>query len=201
VNGFERRKEQKKESIRRAALELFMLYGFKKVSINDIAGKAGVSPVTIYNHFGSKDELVREVVKMQLFEMMEKYRAIINGEGSFPEKLETIVFDKTEIASGFRGELATVVLRDDPEMKRFVDEEVMQTSTRMTLDLFEEGKKEGYVSSELSQETLVIFLELFRNGIAASTRLFENMESYPRLVRELNQLILYGLIGNKKPSS
>jgi len=141
------------------------------------------------------------VVKMQLFEMMEKYRAIINGEGSFPEKLETIVFDKTEIASGFRGELATVVLRDDPEMKRFVDEEVMQTSTRMTLDLFEEGKKEGYVSSELSQETLVIFLELFRNGIAASTRLFENMESYPRLVRELNQLILYGLIGNKKPSS
>ncbi len=201
MNGFERRKEQKKESIRRAALELFMLYGFKKVSINDIAGKAGVSPVTIYNHFGSKDELVREVVKMQLFEMMEKYRAIINGEGSFPEKLETIVFDKTEIASGFRGELATVVLRDDPEMKRFVDEEVMQTSTRMTLDLFEEGKKEGYVSSELSQETLVIFLELFRNGIAASTRLFENMESYPRLVRELNQLILYGLIGNKKPSS
>ena len=53
MDGFNRRKEQKKESIRRAALELFKVYGFKKVSINDIASKAGVSQVTIYNHFGS----------------------------------------------------------------------------------------------------------------------------------------------------
>ncbi|MBM4448805.1 MAG: TetR family transcriptional regulator, partial [Chloroflexi bacterium] len=40
MNGFERRKEQKKDSIRQAALELFQAYGFKKVSINDIAQKA-----------------------------------------------------------------------------------------------------------------------------------------------------------------
>ena len=51
MDGFERRKEQKKESIRRAALELFQNYGFKKVSVNDIAERAGVSQVTIYNGF------------------------------------------------------------------------------------------------------------------------------------------------------
>ena len=50
MDGFERRKEQKKESIRRAALELFQSYGFDKVSLNDIARRARVSHVTIYNH-------------------------------------------------------------------------------------------------------------------------------------------------------
>ena len=48
MDGFERRKEQKKEDIRRAALALFQSYGFKKVSIDEIARKAGVSQVTIF---------------------------------------------------------------------------------------------------------------------------------------------------------
>ena len=47
MDGFERRKEQKKESIRRAALELFQNYGFKKVSVNDIAERAGVSQIEL----------------------------------------------------------------------------------------------------------------------------------------------------------
>jgi len=71
MDGFDRRKEHKKESIVRAALELFQTYGFKKASINEIAHKAGVSQVTIYNHFGSKEGLVREVVKKLYIDILQ----------------------------------------------------------------------------------------------------------------------------------
>ena len=57
LDGFTRRKEQSKEDIRRAAWELFSQFGVMKVSIADIARKAGVSQATIYNHFGSKEAL------------------------------------------------------------------------------------------------------------------------------------------------
>jgi len=197
VNGFKRRKEQKKESIRRAALELFKTYGFKKVSINDIAYRAGVSPVTIYNHFGSKDELIRDVVKAQFMGMMEKYRAIIDGEGSFPEKLEAIVFDKAEVVSQFQGELAQTVLQDDPEMQKLVETILLQGGYQMTLDLLEEGKREGYVSTELPKEALVIYLDILRKGISANVDSMTSVESYADLVRELNRLFLYGLVGNR----
>ena len=63
MDGFERRKEQSKEDIRRAAEELFSKFGADKVSVNDIARKAGVSQATIYNNFGSKDELVHDYRK------------------------------------------------------------------------------------------------------------------------------------------
>jgi len=43
MDGFARRKEQSKEDIRRAAEELFSRFGADKVSVNDIARKAGVS--------------------------------------------------------------------------------------------------------------------------------------------------------------
>jgi AcrR family transcriptional regulator len=55
VNGFTRRKEQSKDDIRKAAIELFSQFGIEKVNISDIARKAGVAQATIYNNFGSKD--------------------------------------------------------------------------------------------------------------------------------------------------
>jgi len=42
--------------------KLFSQFGVEKVSIVDIARKAGVSQATIYNNFGSKEALVREFV-------------------------------------------------------------------------------------------------------------------------------------------
>jgi DNA-binding transcriptional regulator YbjK len=49
MNGFERRKEQSREDIRRAAEQLFSRFGTDRVSVNDIAREAGVSQATIYN--------------------------------------------------------------------------------------------------------------------------------------------------------
>ena len=195
MNGFERRKERKKESIQRAALELFQTHGFKKVSIKDIAGKAGVSPVTIYNHFGSKDRLVREVVKTQLSGMMDKYRAIIDGEGSFPEKLEAIVFDKAETASRFQGELAQAAFQNDPEMMQFIDTLMQQDAVQMMIDLFEDGKREGYVNTKLSREAFLLWIELLRRGISASSDLLADIKPDTEFYRELNYLFVHGLMG------
>jgi AcrR family transcriptional regulator len=194
MNGFERRKEQKKESIIRAALELFMQYGFKKVSINDVAVKANVSPVTIYNHYGNKDTLVYEVIRYQLGSMMENYKRIIYGDGTFSEKIREIVFDKVEVASQFRGELASMTLRDNGVLKKSVYNEFEQEAMNMTLDLFKEGKREGFLGKDISERTLIIYLDILKSGIANSTRLYTDEESYPRIVRELNELIIYGLV-------
>ena len=194
MDRFERRKEQKKESIRRAALELFKTYGFKKVTINDIAHKAGVSQVTIYNHFGSKDELVRAVVKEQFLSLLEKVREIMKEERPFPEKLENIVFDKTEIASQYQGELLQTALQNDPEMQRWFESLWQQDINQLTIDLVEEGKRQGYISPERSQEALLLYLEILRRGVFASSDLLANIEPDVGLFRELNFLFIYGLM-------
>ena len=195
MNGFERRKEQKKESIRRAALELFKAYGFKKVTINDIAHKAGVSQVTIYNHFGSKDELVRDVVKGQYLGLLEKVREIMKEEIPFPEKLENIVFDKTELASQYQGELLQTALQNDPELQQWLESLWQQDINQLTIDLVEEGKRQGYINPARSQEALMLYLEILRRGVFASSDMLANIEPDIGLFRELNFLFIYGLIG------
>ena len=198
MNGFERRKEQKKESIRRAALELFQVHGFKKVSINDIASKAGVSQVTIYNHFGSKDELVHDIVKAVFLSYIEKYRAIIKGEKSFAEKLESMVFEKTDLASQYHGEWIQTVVQSYPEIQQFIETVWQQEVNQLMIDFFEEGGKQGYVNPELSQEALLLYLEILRKGVFASSSLIAKTENSEKLMRDLISLSLYGLVGKKE---
>jgi AcrR family transcriptional regulator len=195
MNGFERRKQQKKENIRQAALELFKLHGFEKVSISDIAHKAHVSHVTIYNHFGTKEELVREILKTLLLDMLEKYRAIVKGEKSFLEKLEIIVFDKTEIASQFQGELLQSAARSDPAIQNFIESLWQREINQLTLDFIEEGQRAGHVNQELSPEVILAYFEILRKGMFASSELLANTVRNAESARDLVSLIHYGLMG------
>jgi len=195
MNGFERKKEQKKWVILEAALELFKVHGFKKVSISDIAHKADVSQVTIYNHFGSKDGLIREVVKALLLRILDKAREIIREDKSFPEKLEAIVFDKTKIASEYHGELMQTALQSNPEMRNWIESWWQGDARRLTIDLIEEGKRQGYINPQQPEEAVVLYLEILRRGVFASPDLLANMKPDLELYRELNHLFIYGLVG------
>ena len=196
MNGFERRKGKKKESIRRASMDLFKTFGFRKVSINDIASKAGVSPATIYNHFGSKEELVRDVVKRLMLDTMERYWAIIDSEKPFLEKLELIIFDKTELSRQYEGELIQAVASNDPEIQEFV-ESIYQQAVKRQVNFLEEGKRLGYVNPELSQEAILLYFDILRKGFLAHPELFASPEHNAELVRDLASLYLYGLMGKK----
>ena len=63
----------KKEQIIESARELFTRYGYKKVSMNEIAEEAGVTKKTVYSYFKDKDELLRYF----LLEEKEKLSNII----------------------------------------------------------------------------------------------------------------------------
>ena len=42
--------------------ELFGQYGFKSITMDDIARRAGISKKTLYMHFANKNEVVNESV-------------------------------------------------------------------------------------------------------------------------------------------
>lgn len=54
---------ENKERIRKEAHALMMQYGIRSVSMDDIAGKLGISKKTIYQYFEDKDELVMSMIE------------------------------------------------------------------------------------------------------------------------------------------
>ena len=53
----------KRAAILAAAKRLFVQQGFEGVSMDQIAGEAGVSKLTVYSHFGDKEGLFAEAVR------------------------------------------------------------------------------------------------------------------------------------------
>lgn len=54
---------EKRASILKAAGDLFMKNGFGGATMDDVALRAGVSKLTVYNNFGTKEALFFEVIK------------------------------------------------------------------------------------------------------------------------------------------
>lgn len=63
---------EKAEAIMIAAGQLFIQNGFSNVTMDTIAKKAGVSKLTVYNHFGSKDELFNTVIRTECASQINK---------------------------------------------------------------------------------------------------------------------------------
>ena len=59
----------KKEQIIEVARQLFHKYGFKKVSMDEIAKEAGVTKKTIYSYFKSKEELLEYFIQEEIVNM------------------------------------------------------------------------------------------------------------------------------------
>src|ERR1700741_3205477 len=51
-----------KESIKRAAQELFRKFGYHKTSVNEIAKKAKIAKATIYKYFDSKEDVLHSLL-------------------------------------------------------------------------------------------------------------------------------------------
>jgi len=82
--------QAKRHSIIEAASRRFFEDGFAATPIEQVAADAGVSKVTIYNHFGDKRGLFTAAVELECEKMRGYFSIEETIEGSIRERLETI---------------------------------------------------------------------------------------------------------------
>lgn len=61
---------EKRAAILAAAKALFIRNAFAGTSMDAIAAEAGVSKLTVYSHFGDKDNLFREVIRARIEDLL-----------------------------------------------------------------------------------------------------------------------------------
>ncbi|MGE8064428.1 TetR/AcrR family transcriptional regulator [Pseudomonas sp. NPDC089569] len=79
----ERQKEQRRQLIADAALELFKTHGFMATTLEQIANQAGVSAPTVVNYFGGKQEILLALLKEPDQQAMREARSRLD-ENSDP---------------------------------------------------------------------------------------------------------------------
>jgi AcrR family transcriptional regulator len=68
-----------------------------------VAKRAGVSQVTVFNHFGDKHGLIEAAVARIADAKVDEYRRALLSDGPWPERLRSIIKDKGRVLRGLEG--------------------------------------------------------------------------------------------------
>lgn len=196
MNGYQRRSEAKKQSILKAALELFQQYGMNKVTVRDIAGRAGVSHVTVYKHFHDKIDIMHQVIKMQSLSVLERLREIMAADIPLEEKLNTLIFQRAQMAAQSKRNQIFRIIANDPELKDYFVSVWQKEISRVELALLEEGIRKGYAHTRVTKETMQLYMEIIRDGLLSDESRLVEVLSDEKTVKELHYIVLHGLIKN-----
>lgn len=171
MNGFERRKQEKIKDILAAAHELFRKDGIENVKITDIAEKANVSKVSIYNYFGSKEELARQVIFDYMDKKAEDFKTFMSTDLSFKDKynlmLKVNMDSVDELTDGSTEGLFSNDLLQSPQILKFMQEYGENRIKPLFIELIEQGKREGEIDSSIETESIVMYIQTI-NGILSS---------------------------------
>lgn len=76
-----------KERIQQKAKELFLRYGFRSITMDEIAGQLGISKKTVYHFFEDKDSLVEAVMQKEMNYMHDQCLTQIHEAGNAIEEV------------------------------------------------------------------------------------------------------------------
>lgn len=193
MDGFQRRREQKKKDILEAALGLFLEYGIQKVSISEIATKAAVSQVTIYNYFESKHKLVHDVFIYYVNKAYADMEKIIYSDLPLTKKIEQIIFNKKEVAKQIHEEFYQYIMKEYADNDSYIEKVFAEKALPLFNRLFSEGREQGLIDESLSDQALLFYIQMLKEYM-------QKEDVYHRilpLTEEITKIFFYGIVGKK----
>ncbi|MDR1599094.1 MAG: TetR/AcrR family transcriptional regulator [Oscillospiraceae bacterium] len=194
MDGFVKRRNDKKDSIVRAAMELFVQYGFERVTMTEIAEKARVSKVSIYNFFESKDNLRRVIAQDIMDASLARTAEIVRSDVCFDEKIREYLSRRTVYAEHGVYNFFFEAVEGDGTLRRRLDE-FSAANELLILQLIKEGKDAGRLAPNISNDAIEIYIDIFQSYVLCLGK--EKLNRYkvtPALTSEINQLFLDGLL-------
>lgn len=194
MNQYQKTTEKKKQAIIQAALQLFKEKGFKDTSIKSIAEAAEVSPVSIYNYFGSKDNLVALCVNDLFEEITQQAEDILNSNLDFKTKLDHAFALCQEKMSQQISDYFQDKLVEDSVFSTLLTKAITAKKRDIYRAYIKVGKEEGLIAEDLSTELILNVMDAL-NGMGNQIADSDNLETE---VEQIHQIFLYGIFGKKK---
>ncbi len=152
--------EEHKEDLTRkriidVATKHFLDYGYKKVTMDEIADALGMSKKTLYQFFPSKYELFNAIADEKICTINNFINQIIESQDiSFIDKVHAII----KCVSNEHHQMRPVALLDIqksvPEIwKKIMDIQKEHIAVKFTL-LMEIGKQQGYIKTEIPTDII-----------------------------------------------
>jgi AcrR family transcriptional regulator len=190
--------KDKKQRIIDAALLLFkQTHDVKKVSIETIAKQAKVSPTTIYNNFGTRENLIYESIKELMKDNIERNRNIINSDIPFPNKIAGVMSSKMDLTASLNSEILEKIIRQDESISPLIADVYKNEIRPLWIKMMSDGKKEGYIDESLNEKVLLIYLDTIKAGLSINKDLWNDFTNKIEIMKQMTSIMFYGFLKKK----
>ncbi len=179
--------ELKDEQIIKSAKKLISKYGFKKVSMDEIANDAGVTKKTVYSYFSSKEELLNIIIKQELDKMKKELEKYEKETGDFFEGIHEGIFNLLKFRR--KNDLFKILIEESEVFRNDKLKECLSIIEKNVMDYIKsklvDANEKGYIS--VKNVDVMTFL-IYKMYIAL---MFEWSDSYKKLdEQEITDTIL-----------
>jgi TetR/AcrR family transcriptional regulator, cholesterol catabolism regulator len=153
----ERKKEETRTRIFRAAIRLFRDRGFESTTVDEITERADVAKGTFFNYFPRKESVLAYLSELRLDEAMESASAILESTQSARQKLLELMTTAVEVYESDR-ELSRFVMVNLIQRAFGPEEEVSQRWQKLVVRFIEHGQATGELRRDLDPERAALVL-------------------------------------------
>ncbi len=184
------------QQILETASGLYLKYGLKKVTMDDISKAIGKSRTTIYYYYKNREEVFQAVLDNLIKEVIAEINFKMSEKISFEEKIHAFCISKVktseERSSFFRAIEAGM---DAEERSKHITEahnRMMEAEKKLLLKVFSASINTNEIPtiSVTEQETIIFILQSSIRGIRRELGLKNNFESLNKTVDTLTSMVI-----------
>ncbi|WP_256719215.1 TetR/AcrR family transcriptional regulator [Paenibacillus odorifer] len=181
----------------KTTMEMLKNWEPKRLRIADIAKEAGVSQVTIYNYFGSKEALLSESFKDFVQKEIQEFEDYIYQEHSLKEIIGYILTMERETYSGLSPATVKELMVEDQEMFHYIEERYANDILPVLVKMVEDGKARGEISNKVSTKGILSLMGMYMRNAGELLDEASRQEDMDAFIEEAIHIFFYGICGKE----
>ena len=158
-----KQQELKRKLLMEQAERLFMEKGYKAVTMEEVAAAAGISKMTIYNQYHSKENLFTEICLEMVRHYNDKVEKAVWQQKSTFERLR-VYFEVGQKAADDYSPAFIKDFYDLPYLIKRVSDYKKETTLQILWDILDEGARAGEIR-EVERPFMVRLLDVLTAGM------------------------------------
>lgn len=188
--------EQKLQEIINASLKTFARYGYKKTTMEEIAGALDMTKGALYLYVDNKKDLYEKTVSAALINWQARVKEAVDLETEPSEKLKVLSFKAFQYLSD-NIDLRKVLIQDPDIFPMFPREDpyflINENSRKMLKAIMEEGIDKGQFRPVDVDSVAWLLFSIYKMFII-DTYILSEKESTIKLFQEAVELVIHGLL-------
>ncbi len=192
-------KQEKLESILDTAKKMFARYGLQKTTLDEVARMARVAKATIYNYFGSKDQVYMEVLRREMDDIVSKISSSVAQVTLPSDKLDAFVRAKFR----YMRKAINILNLDREGIEKLlpnaesIRDELFEREVDIIYSVLKKGVEQGvfYINNLILTSRAIAHA---LKGFELNWLVQESEEKIEQYLDELMSILFYGLTSEKR---